>query len=219
MKDNVALLTKAASDEHGRVRMEAFVAASWLGLSKANPVFTAAKAKPLDEWMKPAYDAAWAHLNNRNAAKSKELYSTTNIKGADLVLFTEGRTLYAKEGNCITCHQPNGAGLPGSGFPPLSKSEWVTGNPDRLIKLVLKGLIGPLELNGVKYTGDVPMTPYGGLMNDRQIAGILTFVRNNFGNSASVIKPEDVKRVRQEVKEKKDLYNVSDLLLEHPLGK
>jgi mono/diheme cytochrome c family protein/glucose/arabinose dehydrogenase len=219
IKDTGVLLTKAAGDEHGRVRMEAFVAASWMGKTIATPVFLKAKTKPLDEWMKPAYEAAWAHVNGQNAQKIKEVYSTTNIKGKDLELFTLGRTLYAKEGNCITCHQSTGSGLPASGFPPLAGSKWVTGDKDRLIKLVLKGMMGPLEINGVKYTGDVPMTPYGGLFNDRQMAGVLTYVRNSFGNQASAIQPEDIKKIRAMVAGKKDIYNVNELLTEHPLEK
>jgi mono/diheme cytochrome c family protein/glucose/arabinose dehydrogenase len=219
IKDTCALLTKAAGDEHGRVRMEAFVAASWMGKTIATPVFLKAKTKPLDEWMKPAYDAAWAHVNGQNAQKIKEVYSTINIKGKDLELFTLGRTLYAKEGNCITCHQSTGSGLPASGFPPLAGSKWVTGDKERLIKLVLKGMMGPLEINGVKYTGDVPMTPYGGLFNDRQMAGVLTYVRNSFGNQASAIQPDEVKKIRAMIASKKDIYNVNELLKEHPLEK
>jgi mono/diheme cytochrome c family protein/glucose/arabinose dehydrogenase len=219
IKDAGALLLKAAGDSHGRVRMEAFVAASWMGKTIATPVFLKAKTMTLDEWMKPAYDAAWAHVNGQNAQKVKEIYSTTNIKGKDLELFTLGRTLYAKEGNCVTCHQSTGAGLPASGFPPLAGSKWVTGNKDRLIKLVLKGMMGPLDINGVKYTGDVPMTPYEGLFNDRQMAGVLTYVRNSFGNQATAIQPEDIKKIRALVAGKKDIYNVNELLTEHPLEK
>jgi mono/diheme cytochrome c family protein len=63
------------------------------------------------------------------------------------------------------------------------------------------------------------MTPYGGLMNDKEIAAVLTYVRNAFGNKASVIRPEKVKAVRASVAAKKDLYNVSELLQLHPLEK
>jgi glucose/arabinose dehydrogenase/mono/diheme cytochrome c family protein len=217
MKDAGLLLQKAALDPHGRVRLEAFVAASWLPLSQAKPVFDAAKTKTLDSWMKESFEAAWDHVNNRNIRAHKEVHSTTNIRGADLDLFTLGRTLYAKEGNCMTCHQANGMGLPASGFPPLSKSRWVTDDDkERLIKLVLKGLMGPIEVNGQKYAGEVPMTPYGGLMNDKELASVLTFVRNSFGNQASVITADEVKAVRQKTAAKKDLYQSADLLAEHP---
>lgn len=69
----------------------------------------------------------------------------------------------------MTCHQPNGKGLDPA-FPPLEKSEWVTGDPERLIKMTLYGLMGPIEVNGKKYDGQVPMTPFGGLLNDNELA-------------------------------------------------
>jgi mono/diheme cytochrome c family protein len=63
------------------------------------------------------------------------------------------------------------------------------------------------------------MTPYGGLMNDKEIAAVLTYVRNAFGNKASVIRPEKVKAIRAAIASKKDIYNASELLQQHPLEK
>jgi len=219
VQNQAALLAKAAQDEHGRVRMEAFVAASWLPKEKANPVFEAAKLKSLDEWMDKPFEIAVAHANGVNVAKKKAAALVTDLKGNDLDLFTEGQKLYAKEGFCNTCHQTNGKGLTASGFPPLAGSIWVTGNQERLIKLVIKGIMGPMELNGVKYAGQVPMTPYGGLMTDKEIAAVLTYVRNSFGNKASSIDPAKVKEIRAQIADKKDLYNASSLLIEHPIEK
>ena len=54
-------------------------------------------------------------------------------------------------GECATCHQIDGKGLEASGFPPLAGSQWVTGSEDRLIKLTLKGIYGPMEVNGKKF--------------------------------------------------------------------
>jgi hypothetical protein len=62
----------------------------------------------------------------------------------------------------MTCHQPNGKGLDPA-FPSIEKSPWVTGDADRLIKLAMYGLMGPLEINGKKYDDQVPMTPFGGM--------------------------------------------------------
>ena len=162
---------------------------------------------------------AVAHLSGKPVSKVKEEYSTTNLKGKDFELFTLGRTIFAKEGYCITSHQADGKGLPSSGFPPLAGATWVTGNEDRLIKIVLKGLMGEIDVNGKKYPGQVPMTPYGGLLNDKEVAAVLTYVRNSFGNQASVISPEKVKTVRANTVNQKDIYNVSTLLLEHPMDK
>ena len=217
--NQAALLAKAARDSHGRVRMEAFVAASWLPKEKANPIFAVAKSKPLDEWMDKPFEIAVAHANGLNVVKKKEVAITSDLKGKDLDLFLEGSKIYAKEGYCTTCHQSNGKGLSASGFPPLSNSKWTVGNESRLIKLVLKGIMGPMEVNGIKYAGQVPMTPYGGLLNDREVAAVLTYVRNSFGNKAPAIDPAKVKEVRAAVANKKDIYNASQLLEEHPLEK
>jgi glucose/arabinose dehydrogenase/mono/diheme cytochrome c family protein len=219
VKNQAALLAKAVEDKHGRVRMEAFVAASWLPKETALPILALAKKHPLDPWMDKPYEIAVAHASGVNVVKIKEAAVVSSLKGKDLELYTAGQKLYTKEGYCTTCHQTNGKGLPSSGFPPLSNSIWVTGNQDRLIKLVLKGIMGPMELNGVKYAGQVPMTPYGGLMSDKEIASVLTYIRNSFGNKATPIDPEKVKEVRAKIADKKDLYNANMLLSEHPIEK
>jgi mono/diheme cytochrome c family protein len=219
VKNQAALFAKAVEDKHGRVRMEAFVAASWLPKETALPIITLAKKHPLDPWMDKPYEIAVAHASGVNVVKNKEAALVSSLKGKDLDLFTAGQKLYAKDGYCTTCHQTNGKGLPSSGFPPLSNSIWVTGNQERLIKLVLKGIMGPMELNGVKYAGQVPMTPYGGLMSDKEIASVLTYVRNSFGNKATPIDPEKVKEIRAKIADKKDLYNANMLLSEHPIEK
>lgn len=215
--DQANLLNQAAKDENGRVRLEAIVAASWIGKEKGVPILTEAKKMPLDKWMQKPFDISLAHLNGKGVSKIKEEYSTTPIKGKDLELFTMGREIFSRDGFCITCHQPDGKGLPASGFPPLAGTKWVTGNEDRLIKVVLKGMMGALEINGTKYAGQVPMTPYGGLLNDKEVAAVLTYVRNSFGNKASVVQPEKVKQVRASIVGKKDFYNSSKLLIEHPV--
>ena len=89
---------------------------------------------------------------------------------------------------------------------------------ERLIKLTLKGLIGPITVKGVKYPGQVPMTPFEYLLKDEEIAAVLTYTRNSFGNKASAITAEQVARVRAVEKSKTGLYNVEDLLKEHPFA-
>ena len=217
LPNQAALLTQAAQDKHGRVRLEAIVAASWIGPEKGLPILALAKTKPLDDWMIHSYETAFAHLNGRGVERKKEVYGATNLKGQDLESYNAGGALFGKEGYCGTCHQLDGKGLTASGFPPLSGSKWVTGNQDRLIKLVLKGLMGPMTVNGVKYSGQVPMTPFGGLMNDKEVADVLTYIRNAFGNKGSVVSPQKVKEVRANVLGKKDFYQVDKLLSEHPM--
>ena len=219
MNDQPDLLMQAARDDNSRVRLAAIVAASWMGKEKGLPLLAEAKKKPLDDWMTHAHETAVAHLSDRPVKREKEVAVTSNLRGNDLALYTAGREIYAKEGYCITCHQPDGRGLGASGFPPLSGTKWVLGNEERLIKLVLKGMMGPVEVNGITYPGQVPMTPFGGLLNDREVAAVLTYVRNSFGNQAPAITPEQVKKVRAATAKKTDFYTANQLLSEHPMEK
>ena len=77
----------------------------------------------------------------------------------------KGKEIYSREGYCMTCHQVDGRGLGASGFPPLQGSRWVLESEDRLIKIILKGLMGPITVRGKTYPGQVPMTPYEALLN------------------------------------------------------
>lgn len=213
------LLMQAVKDENSRVRLMAIVAASWIGKEKGLPILAEAKKMPLDEWMIHAYETAVAHLNGENVKREKEEGANTRLKGADLALYNEGKKIYSIEGYCKTCHQADGKGLPDSGFPPLANSNWVMGNDERLIKLVMKGLMGPIEVNNKMYTGQVPMTPFGGLLKDEEVAAVLTYVRNSFGNKGTPISPGQVKQIRKATESKKDIYTSDQLLKEHPMEK
>jgi mono/diheme cytochrome c family protein/glucose/arabinose dehydrogenase len=217
VSDQAELLMQAAKDEHGRVRLESIVAASWLPKEKGLPILAEAAKKPLDDWMLPAHETAVAHLNGKSVVEKKEEIVTTDLKGKERELFVKGKAIYAKEGFCMTCHQPDGAGLSASGFPPIAGTKWVTGNEERLIKLVLNGLHGPIEVKGQKYGGQVPMTPFGGMLKDEEVAAVLTFVRNSFGNKAPAISPEKVKAVRAATKAKTGFYSPDELLKQHPM--
>jgi len=219
VKDQKELLMQAARDNHGRVRLEAIVAASWLDNEDGMAILDEAGKLPLDEWMAPAYEAAVAHINGRSVEEKKEEIVKTHLKGKDLDLFLKGKTIYSREGYCNTCHQPDGGGLSPSGFPPLAGTPWVTGSEERLIKLTLNGLQGPIEVLGQKYAGQVPMTPFAGMLNDDEVAAVLTYVRNSFGNKASVINSDQVKKVREATKAKTGFYSPEDLLQQHPMEK
>ncbi|MEX0883772.1 MAG: c-type cytochrome, partial [Cyclobacteriaceae bacterium] len=96
---------------------------------------------------------------------------------------------------CATCHQTNGKG-DGTRFPPLSGTEWVTHNNKRLISLVLKGLEGQIEVNEVAYNGVMPAHSF---LSDGEIAGVLTYIRKNFGNNSSNISAAEVAKVRKDL--------------------
>jgi mono/diheme cytochrome c family protein len=131
-------------------------------------------------------------------------------------IYKKGKETYEREGFCSTCHQRNGLGLQSSGFPPLSRSEWVNQSPERLLKITLKGVYGPMKVKGVEYPGQVPMTPYEGLLKDEEVAAVLSYVRNSFGNNSSFITTEEVANVRAAIKVKKGFYTSEELLKSHP---
>ena len=211
-----ALLKKAATDSSARVRLQTAAAASWLPADEALPVLNA--VKPLDPWIKPVVTTAKAQIEGKiiaGDAPEKLHKPTTPLTGEALALFKKGSEVYSREGHCITCHQPDGSGLPAAMFPPLTKTKWVNGSADRLIKLTMHGLIGPIEIKGKKYPGQVPMTAFKALSDD-EMAAVLTYVRNTFGNSAPMITPTQVKEIRAATKDKQSFYSPDELLKEHP---
>jgi mono/diheme cytochrome c family protein/glucose/arabinose dehydrogenase len=216
-----ALLEKAAADEHGRVRLEALVAGSWLeDKDVARKVITTANSKPLDEWSKHAAKAALDRLNGVKedpAAQMAEVRkpAPAYLSAREKKSYLAGQAVYSREGLCITCHHVDGRGLPPA-FPPIAKSKWITEDSERLIKIVLWGLMGPLEVNGHKFDGQVPMTPFGGMLKEQEIADVLTYVRNSFGNRAPSITLEEVKKVRLAQPNRVTLYTTEELLKEHP---
>lgn len=219
--DTLDLLKKAASDDHGRVRLEAVIAATWYNKSGALEVVNVAQGKGADGWSQKPIEAATARLQGKVEKKETENplppipeYLTSAEKEA----FKAGHEVYFRDGHCATCHQKDGKGLDPA-FPPLHDSIFVYGSPERLIKLTLHGVMGPFELHGKKYDGQVPMTPFGGIINDKEMAAVLTYVRNTYGNKASAITPEQVAKVREATKDMKGFYQMDALLKEHPLEK
>jgi mono/diheme cytochrome c family protein len=119
-----------------------------------------------------------------------------------------GKKLFSA--NCVTCHQANGQGQPGQ-FPPLAGSEFVLGEAsNRLIAIVLKGLQGPVQVKGQSFNN--AMQPWEGQYTDQQLAAILSYVRSDWGNSAPEITPEAVKAMRDELKNRKDQWTVTELM-------
>ena len=212
------LLMAAANDEHGRVRLEALNAASYLPKEAGLPIVAAAEAKGIDNYMKQSHDFAVGALEGAigGGEEAVAVKPPAHLTGKVADQYVRGAEIYAREGHCGTCHQPDGKGLPDAGFPPVAGTKWVLGDPERMIKLTLKGLVGPIEVAGKKYPGQVPMTPFESLLNDQEIADVLTYVRNSFGNKADPVSAADVKEVRAATKGKTGLLNPADLLKEHP---
>jgi mono/diheme cytochrome c family protein len=198
--------------------LEAIAAASWLPNGEAMPIVETAGAQPIDNWIQPVHETALAYLRGGSVDAvpvAKVPPPTKPLSVEAMALYTKGAEVYRREGHCITCHQENGLGLPAAMFPPLAGTEWAQGSEERLIKLTLHGLLGPIEVKGQKYPGQVPMTQFKGL-SDEEIAAVLTYVRNSFGNGASPITPDKVKAVRAATAKQEGFYAPADLLGEHP---
>ena len=219
--DHVALLERSAADEHGRVRLEAVVAASWMpNIGAAKKIVAIGRSHPIDEWSEAVVNTAADRLAGIAEVEVPEFVAApapAHLDSDGKELFLAGQDVYFRDGHCATCHQANGKGLDPA-FPSISNSEWVSGNDQRLIKLALYGLIGPLEVDGKKYNGQVPMTPFGGLLGDDEMAAVLTFVRNSFGNKAAPIQPEDVKSVRDANPGRFMFMSTQELLKQHPFN-
>jgi len=105
-----------------------------------------------------------------------------------------GETVF--EQFCLGCHQANGGGVPGLN-PPLIKTKWVVGDKKELIKIILQGLSGEIVVNDETFNNAMPAQNF---LTDEQVADVLTYVRNSFGNKATAVKPAEVKAVRAKIK-------------------
>lgn len=97
---------------------------------------------------------------------------------------------------CQTCHQATGIGIAGQ-YPPLAASEWVTGDPETPVRIVLSGLEGPITVKGNAYNNKMP--PFHDKLSDDEIAAVITYIRTSWGNTADAVSTESVESLREEV--------------------
>ena len=119
--------------------------------------------------------------------------------------FEEGAVLY--QSVCGTCHQPDGLGQEGLA-PPLLDSDWVLGSQEKIVRIVLHGLDGPIEVKGQEWNLSMPGLA---VLNDDQISGVITYVRREWGHRASPVDPATVKAIRDEYPDRFDLWTVEEL--------
>ena len=216
-EDAIPLLKKAANDEEGRVRLEVIAAASWLDSAATINILQEVGKHPIDSWMRNAFLQTMNNVGGTWEFKEEVVANeATHLPEVLQQTYFKGKDIYRKEGYCSTCHQVDGFGLPAAQFPPLAGTDWVTGNPERLIDIALYGIMGKVWVKNVEYVGHVPMTPFQGLLNDEEMAAVLTYVRNAFGNKASVISPEQVKNVRDGGQEPQGFWTAEALKKKYP---
>lgn len=103
---------------------------------------------------------------------------------------TRGQEVYGIY--CISCHMEKGEGLEGV-YPPLAKSDYMMADKKRSIVQILKGVNGPMKVNGVTYEGEMAALQ----LSDQEVSDVLNYVRNSFGNKGTIILPEEVKTLRK----------------------
>ncbi len=119
----------------------------------------------------------------------KQSASSATVAGVPAATMQRGKQIY--ESYCRTCHQANAQGIPGM-YPPLAGSDFLT-NKQQVIHALVFGLSGPITVKGKTYNGVMPPAPY----NDEDIAAVLTYVYNSFGNPGGIVTAEEVAAVRK----------------------
>jgi mono/diheme cytochrome c family protein len=235
------LLATAIKDEAPRVKLEAVRALSFFAGSDTPRAIELARSVEFEkdyylnycfkETMKQLASlpegkdivAKDPHLVAKLRANPETKYGPTrkDLTKEELASYNLGKEVFNREAHCVTCHQADGKGVDNV-YPALATSEWLHGDPERAIKIVLKGLYGPLEFQGKKYgpeKGTPPMMGFAGLLKDKELAAVLTYVNQSFGNNLPPVKEDLVKRVRAETESRSAFYMVDEILKEHPLKK
>ncbi len=137
---------------------------------------------------------------------------------ADPKVMAMGKEIFLRESHCATCHQPHGQGMPNL-YPPIDGSLWTTGSEDRLISMVLDGMHGTIEVKGKTYSSPPlpPMTGFRQLLNDEEIAAVLTYVRNSWSNRAKPVEASQVAKIRAIDRGDATFWHVNDLMAKYPL--
>jgi putative membrane-bound dehydrogenase-like protein len=149
-----------------------------------------------------------------NVGRGGGLEMTRTLSAEEAAVIERGQTAYREV--CFACHGETGLGetVPGEATmraPALAASPRVLGHADYVVKVLLHGMTGPLA--GQTYT-DV-MVPMG-MQSDEWMAAVASYVRNDFGNSASMVTPDDVARVRAATKARATMWTADDLLASLP---
>lgn len=124
--------------------------------------------------------------------------------------YPQGALIY--NSTCATCHGKDGYGIE-SLAPTLNKSDWVTGNKNKLIATVLFGLTGPITVNGITpdVTGDMPGIGQNRKFSDDDVAQVISFIRNAWSNNASSVNEEDIEKMRNQFKDREKAFTMEEI--------
>lgn len=244
--DALALVEAATKDPHPRVQLEALRTLSFFRGADTRRAIAAAMSfkDSSDQYISYCFREVIRQLislpEGKGVVDPKTFvkpalltFGPTNkkLQKEELAAYQLGKEIYSREGMCATCHQQDGQGadmplekgkaLRGA-YPSLVDSDWIKGDPTRVIKIVLNGMYGSMEFNGKQYgdiaTGQPAMTPLGQMLSDEELAAVLTYVRQSWKNNQSSVTTTQVKKVREAIKDKQpSIYTPAEILKEHPL--
>ena len=119
---------------------------------------------------------------------------------------TDGKKIFAT--TCVVCHQASGEGQ-AEKFPPLAGSEWVVGDEAKMLRVILNGLTGPVEVAGETYDGAMP--GWGPTLKDADVAAVATYIRSSWGNKAAPVTAAKVAGIRAATASRKIPWTVPEL--------
>lgn len=136
-------------------------------------------------------------LFNSIGQQVKATDNLDNLSAKQQVQYQRGQELFSGRAACFGCHGRKGEGQNGVA-PPLATADWVTGDENRLISVLLFGLMGPITVNGQQYDTNMVMPGMGGnkSFSDQDCADVLTYIRNSWGNKAAPIATKTCTQVR-----------------------
>jgi len=135
--------------------------------------------------------AGCGNPDKANAAKASSETAKTGSSSSEVPHLKEGKAVYTT--HCLVCHQATGGGVPNLN-PPLKQTEYVLGDKNKLIQIILQGSNKGLPVNGMTYSNAMPS--FSQLSNE-EIAFVATYIRNSFGNMADAVSASDVATVRK----------------------
>jgi mono/diheme cytochrome c family protein len=126
------------------------------------------------------------------------------VAAPDADSMKRGQAVYSR--TCIACHQPTGMGLPPV-FPPLSGSEWIAKSASIAVRNITNGMQGPVTVKGVTYNSMMP--PVAGL-TDKDIADVVTYVNNSFGNTGATVTEAEVTAIKKKYADRKTMWTAAE---------
>ena len=126
------------------------------------------------------------------------------VAAPDAASLERGKAVYSR--TCIACHQPTGLGLPPV-FPPLAGSEWIAKSASIAVRNIVNGMMGPVTVKGVTYNSMMP--PVAGL-SDKDIADVVTYVNNSWGNTGAIVTEAEVAAIKKKYADRKTPWTAAE---------